>query len=253
MITMITFIISLYITFRVSVAFVRLTARLIKSVSFFSVFFFIMLLGALYEGSASLFLISLFIMFLIHIGKNRTLDTEIEKEPDLNTRAVRYEPVRETVPVRPLDENGKILSSALQELYSMKKLVSGLRNETIRRNAIRLCERAKSILDVLRSNTDQIASVRQFWNYYLPSTNNILKKYDRLEKSGVADWETTQKVNQYLIDVNKALDNLYSSLFDVDKKSLNIEMEALQLAMQREGLVSNDEVIDQEGGIRLAI
>ena len=106
---------------------------------------------------------------------------------------------------------------------------------------------------MLRSNTDQIASVRQFWNYYLPSTNNILKKYDRLEKSGVADWETSKKVNQYLTDVNIALDNLYSSLFDVDKKSLNIEMETLQLAMQREGLVCNDEVIDQEGGIRLAI
>lgn len=252
MITMITFIISLYLTFRVSVAFVRIAARLMKSISFFSIFFFIMLFGALYEGSASLFLISLFIMFLIHIGKIRTQNTEDEKSSD-NTRSIQYEPIKESFPVRPLDENGKILSSALQELYSMKKLVSGLRNETIRRNAFRLCERAKSILDVLRSNTDQIASVRQFWNYYLPSTNNILKKYDRLEKSGVADWETSKKVNQYLTDVNIALDNLYSSLFDVDKKSLNIEMETLQLAMQREGLVCNDEVIDQEGGIRLAI
>ena len=254
MITMISLIISLYITFRVSVAFVRLAARLMKNISFFPVLFFIILLGSVYEGSAEFFLASLLIMFLIHIGKNRIYSAESEKERyDSDAKTTRFEPVKESVPVKPLDENGKILSSALQELYSMKKLVSGLRNETIRSNAYRLCGKAKSILDVLRSNKEQIAEVRQFWNYYLPSTNNILKKYDRLEKSGVADWETSQKVNQYLTDVNKALDNLYSSLFDVDKKSLNIEMEALQLSMQREGLVSNDEVIDQEGGIRLAI
>ena len=253
MITLITFMISLYITFKVSVVFVRMMARLMKSISFFSLFFIFMLMGSLYEGSASLFLLSLFILFLIHIRKNREGIRETEYDLDKEIRTVKYEPVKETVPVKELDENGKILSSTLQELYSMRKLVNGLRNETIRNNALRLCDRAKSILDVLRINTDQITSVRQFWNYYLPSTNSILKKYDRLERSGVADWETTQKVNQYLNDVNVALDNLYHSLFDVDKKSLNIEMEAMQLAMQREGLVSNDEVIDHEGGIRLAI
>ena len=53
--------------------------------------------------------------------------------------------------------------------------------------------------------------------------------------------------------MNAALDNLYHSLFDVDKKSLNIEMDAIKLAMQREGLVNNDEVVDQEGRIHLAI
>lgn len=253
MITMITFIISLYITFKVSVVLVRMMARLMKSISFFSLFFIFMLMGALYEGSASLFLLSLFILFLIHIRKNRAEIRETEAEPYKEISTDQYEPVEKAVPVKELDENGKIISSALQELYSMRKLVNGLRNETVRNNAFRLCERAKSILDVLRYNTDQIASVRQFWNHYLPSTNNILKKYDRLEKSGVADWETIQKVNQYLNDVNAALDNLYHSLFDVDKKSLNIEMEAIKLAMQREGLVNNDEVVDQEGRIHLAI
>ena len=253
MITMITLIISLYITFRVSVVFVRVMAKLMKSVSFFSLFFIIMLLGSLYEGSASLFLLSLFLIFLLNIRKERNIGRVTEDDTCHAFRTVQFEPVKENVPVKELDENGKILSSALQELYAMRKLVNGLRNQTIRNNAQRLCERAKSILDVLRSNTDQITSVRQFWNYYLPSTNSILKKYDKLEKSGVADWETTQKINQYLNDVNVALDNLYHSLFDVDKKSLNIEMEALQLAMQREGLVSNEEVVDQEEGIRLAI
>ena len=253
MITMITFIISLFVTFKISVALVRLTARLMRSVSFFSIFFFFVLLGSIYEGSASIFLLSLFLMFLVHTIKNRNGREYFEEDTYKDIKDAKFEPVKESIPVRQLDENGKILSSALQEVYSMKKLVSGLRNETIRNNAYRLCGRAKSILDVLRSNTDQIASVRQFWNYYLPSTSSILKKYDRLEKSGVADWETVQKVNQYLNDVNTALDNLYHSLFDVDKKSLNIEMEALQLAMQREGLVSNDEVIAQEDGIRLAI
>ena len=253
MITMITFIISLFVTFKISVALVRMTARLMRSVSFFSIFFFFVLLGSIYEGSASIFLLSLFLMLLVHSMKKRANREYSEEDTYKNVNDVNFEPVKESIPVTQLDENGKILSSALQEVYSMKKLVSGLRNETIRNNAYRLCGRAKSILDVLRNNTDQIASVRQFWNYYLPSTNNILKKYERLEKSGVADWETVQKVNQYLNDVNIALDNLYHSLFDVDKKSLNIEMEALQLAMQREGLVSNDEVIEQEDGIRLAI
>ncbi len=248
-------IFSIYITYKISVALIRLCIRFMSAVSFMAVLGAIFLVAAILGGSPSLLLLALLIFFLTRRSKVRERERETTfSEPQVKT--VPYREAREeSIPVQPVrdDENGRIISGALQEIYSMNNLVSGLRNETIRNSGFEVCQKARTILNVLRNSPEQIPSVRQFWNYYLPSTSSILKKYEKLERSNVADWEVMKKVGQYLTDVNMALDNLYNSLFDVDKKSLNIEMEALQLAMQREGLVSSDEVIDSSSGIRLAI
>ncbi|MBQ8996229.1 MAG: 5-bromo-4-chloroindolyl phosphate hydrolysis family protein [Oscillospiraceae bacterium] len=257
MITVFATIFSLYITIKLSVAAIRLLSHWIRNISFFTILATILFLGSIYEGSATLFLATLLLLFLIkglgHREKSKKEDATVTQINTVTGRDAKNDPVVPAMEPIQDDENGRILSSALQEIYSMNNLISGFRNEAIRTNGFQLCQKARTILNVLRTNPDQIANVRQFWNYYLPSTNSILRKYDRLERSNVADWETVQKVNQYLIDINAALDNLYTSLFEVDKKSLQIEMEALQLSMQREGLVSSDEVIDRNSGIRLAI
>ncbi|MBQ4340830.1 MAG: hypothetical protein IJC41_07515, partial [Firmicutes bacterium] len=51
----------------------------------------------------------------------------------------------------------------------------------------------------------------------------------------------------YLKDIKIALEKLYKSLFDDDKLDLHVEMEAMKMAMQRDGLINNDETEVKDG------
>ena len=210
--------------------------------------------------TASLFLAAVLLLFLLRIARR---DRGSRNETRQRVQPVRTEPVRasrvrDAEPARPQQQPVKtvkngVLTDAYRELEKMRRLACSFRNETVRADAIRVVQHFRVFLDTLRENPDQIQEVRQFWNYYLPSTCSILQKYDRLERSGVADPDMTGRVRQYLNDVDNALDSVYGSLFDEARKSLDIEMDALTLSMQREGLVREDEVVTDDSRIRLAI
>ena len=142
------------------------------------------------------------------------------------------------------DENASVINNASASLIALRGRVARISNSDIRAAGNAVCEEADKILQALKKNQKQIPTARQFWNYYLPSTANILRKYDRLDRSGVADWDTIQKVRQYLEDMNHALESIYSSLFKLD---LHVEMEAMKMAMQRDGLINNDETEVKDG------
>ncbi|MBR3125876.1 MAG: hypothetical protein IKF42_10735, partial [Mogibacterium sp.] len=69
------------------------------------------------------------------------------------------------------------------------------------------------------------------------------------------DEKMTEKVLTYLTDIKVALEKLYKSLFDDDKLDLHVEMEAMKMAMKRDGLISEDEteVKDGEDTINLTL
>lgn len=50
------------------------------------------------------------------------------------------------------------------------------------------------------------------------------------------------KVTNYLNDVRSAMDNLYEGLFDNDKLNMEVDMEAMKLAIMRDGLLNDSEI-----------
>ncbi len=256
MFTLIFGLLSAYVSIAVMVEIVKGAIWLFRSFFSFGLALFIGLsIISVMVDSGSLFLAALLFLFIANIIRGSRKEPRVRREKTVRTEPrKKTEPVvRESIPVVKDAVKNPELAPAYRELSSILKMARSFRNESIRNSAIEMCRKSQMILDLLREEPDRIQETRQFWNYYLPSTANILRKYDRLDRSGVADWDTIQKVRQYLEDMNHALESIYSSLFDVDRKSLSIEMDALTLSMQREGLVSDDEVVASDGMIHLAI
>ena len=145
------------------------------------------------------------------------------------------------------EENATVLNNAKASLIALRGRVARISNSEIRSAGNDVCEEADRILCALRKNVKQIPTARQFWNYYLPSLGTIVTKYEKIEKSGVPDEKMTAKVLTYLKEIKTALEKLYKSLFDDDKLDLSVEMEAMKMAMQRDGLMSNDETEVKNG------
>ena len=144
-------------------------------------------------------------------------------------------------------ESATVLNNAGASLIALRGRVARISNSEIRAAGNEVCEEASRILTALRKNAKQIPTARQFWNYYLPSLGTIVTKYEKIEKSGVPDDKMTEKVLTYLKEIKVALGKLYKSLFDDDKLDLSVEMEAMKMAMQRDGLMANDETEVKSG------
>ena len=144
-------------------------------------------------------------------------------------------------------ESATVLNNAGASLIALRGRVARISNSEIRAAGNEVCEEASRILTALRKNANQIPTARQFWNYYLPSLGTIVTKYEKIEKSGVPDDKMTEKVLTYLKEIKVALGKLYKSLFDDDKLDLSVEMEAMKMAMQRDGLIANDETEVKSG------
>ena len=69
-------------------------------------------------------------------------------------------------------------------LLELKKHAIRVRNPQIRTLCGEIDAIGSAILRALREHPAQIASMRQFFTYYLPTLVTILKKYAMLEKSG---------------------------------------------------------------------
>ena len=163
-----------------------------------------------------------------------------------------------TVEVKDADlkaEDEKILKISRQLIVDERMLSSRINNTEVRALLMPALDKADEILKVLKSDPKDIQSTKQFLNYYIPTLDEIIKKFIKLEASGVDITQDTEKIKTYLTDINKAMDRQYNNLFDDDKLDLSVEMEAMTLAFKRDGLITESEYITEEApkGIELTL
>ena len=148
-----------------------------------------------------------------------------------------------------------VLSRGRERLMELRRLVMRVKNREVHAKATDICNVADKILQTLKQKPEKIQNTRQFFNYYLPTLGEIVNKYNRIESSGVPHDETTQKVSSYLDDIKRAMDKQYENLFADDMLDMTVEMEAMKMAVKRDGLISDEsmELKDGEHTINLTL
>lgn len=132
---------------------------------------------------------------------------------------------------------GELLSKGRESLMEIRRLTVKIKNGTIREKSGQICKTIEKTLQELKEQPKDIPTVRQCLNYYLPTLEGILKKYCKLEESGVPAAEMTEKTISCLGDIQLAMQRQYENLFEDDMLDLTVEMEALKLACRRDGLL----------------
>ena len=150
-------------------------------------------------------------------------------------------------------EAAKALAKSRSDLLEIRQLIMRLKNRRIRRLSEETCEVMDRIIRTLREQPEDIPRARQFFNYYLPTLGEILRKYRVLEDGGVSADDTAEHVASCLEAIRAAMEKQYESLFDNDKLDLTVEMEVLKQMCQRDGLLTEDEFRDEGGGQGIAL
>ena len=141
-------------------------------------------------------------------------------------------------------EQASVINKGRSDLVAIRMVNSRIRNPEIKKSMANVGATAEKILVALKEKPETIKSARQFTNYYLPTLRAVLEKYQRIEQSGVDQEGAGERVVKYLADVQKALDKQYTNLFYNDKFDLAVDMDAMTIALKRDGLIDPDYQVD---------
>lgn len=137
-------------------------------------------------------------------------------------------------------EQDAVLAKGRSHLVQLRSMAMSIKNEQVRSKSNEVCEAVDRILKTLKSQPEDIPAVRQFFNYYLPTMGNILTKFVKVEQSGVPMGDMEQNAAACLSDIKTAMERQYANLFEDDMLDLSVEMEALSIAVRRDGLIPDE-------------
>ena len=107
----------------------------------------------------------------------------------------------------------------------------------VRNGANKVCACLDKILLALKDKPEKIKDMRQCLNYYIPTIHDVLGNFRNLESKGQIEPQMQEKAVKFLEDVKVALDNKYDNLFNDDKLDMEVDMDAMTIALKRDGLL----------------
>lgn len=199
-------------------------------------------------GIAAFILIG--VIILIVILANRAAKSlkkeEAKAAPSSTAQTAPPPPQTQTGTANLTPEQAAVINKGRADLMNVRRILVKIHNPEISKAGNDICASLDKLLQALRNKPEKISGCRQFLNYYIPTLAEVLTKYSHLEISGVVTEENTEKVLNFLIDFRRASGKQYQSLFEDDKLDMTVDIEAMTIAIKRDGLLDED-FADSEG------
>ena len=163
-------------------------------------------------------------------------------------RAVCKDEVIETVvPDPPREEEkptgnaglDKMIDDGRKAISEMKRLDDAIEDEKISQDIRRLEMVCQKIFDQVKADPGKLPQIRQFMDYYLPTTLKLLNAYDRMDGAGVEGENisgTKERVENIMGTIVIAFEKQLDSLFAADAMDISTDISVLETMLAREGL-----------------
>ena len=138
-------------------------------------------------------------------------------------------------------EQSDSLNEANSQLTNIRMTLARIQDKEISDAGIKAAASIEKVLQALREKPEKIQTTRQLFNYYLPTMEKVVTKYQRIEASGVDNPEIPDNLKSYFNNIDSAMENLYEGLYDNDKLNVAVDMEAMTMAIKRDGLLDEED------------
>ena len=198
-----------------------------------------------FRGIVSCAVVSLIVYAILRIV-TRGKKTE---EPPKAAEPEQPQPKQAEKQPEPQPEREEKLPPELQSvIYQGKRAIADIRrlNDEIpdeRMSAqIDLIERLTAqIFDCVRQHPEKLSQIRQFLNYYLPTTIKLMEQYVTLQNQSVKTENITegmQKIEDLLDKVIVAFQRQLDALFESDVVDITADIRVMEQMMASEGLTN---------------
>nr|WP_325243106.1 5-bromo-4-chloroindolyl phosphate hydrolysis family protein [uncultured Oscillibacter sp.] len=157
-------------------------------------------------------------------------------------------------------ELDKAIKDGNLALSEMKRLDGSIADPGVSAGIVRLSQVSEKIFQAVKDDPDKLPQIRQFMNYYLPTTLKLLNTYDRMSGAGVSGENidgTKEKVEDMLKTIVRAFEKQLDALYGADALDVSTDIQVMETLLAREGLTEPEMKADpvQEDGtdIRLEL
>ena len=141
-----------------------------------------------------------------------------------------------------LKENNKslydTLNSAKNQNNQIKNIISKIDDPKMKTNIKEITETTTKIINTVENKPKKIKNMNNFFNYYLPVTLNILKRYDEIENQGLSTEEGKKfmlQTQDMIKKINNAFKNQLSNLYKSDMVDTDAEMKVFDTMLKADG------------------
>ncbi len=121
------------------------------------------------------------------------------------------------------------------EIYSMINKVEDIK---LKQNITEVYDYAKKIIDTITKEPNKLNQTQSFFNYYLPVTVRILKKYDLIENQSLENedmrkfMDSTEKM---IVKIKESFKVQLANLYQADILDTDAEMKVFESLLKAEG------------------
>ena len=135
----------------------------------------------------------------------------------------------------------QFIEDGTRSLNNIIELNKKIDNRQLNSDVEELVSTSDKILDYVYEHEKAASSLRKLVNYYLPTVEKLLKRYDDIEEQDVANIaDSRKKIEDIIKTTNIAFKNQLESLFDTDTLDINSEVKVLEQIYVKEGLIDPD-------------
>lgn len=141
---------------------------------------------------------------------------------------------------RSLYETLEIAKSQNKEIVAM---IAKIEDGEIRNDLNEIHETVDKIVSTISTKPSKKKKVSNFFDYYLPVTIKIIKKYDEIENQRLTSEDGKQFMNQaknMISVINEAFKKQLSALYQSDLVDADAEMKVLDSMLKADGFDSTD-------------
>ena len=138
----------------------------------------------------------------------------------------------------------EVLKDAKSKNIQIKEMIQKVESVSLQNNIKEINESVTKIINTLEKDKSKFRKMNNFFDYYLPVTLSILKKYDEIENQRLNSDEGKKfmKQTEEMIEkINNAFKSQLSNLYQADIVDTDAEMKVFETMLKADGYdTSND-------------
>ena len=200
-------------------------------------------------GCAALSLVTYFVLKLFFPDKMVKAEEKPEEAAQKPKKAEAAAAKKEQEPAQTVQSSGNAeLDAVLQQGQAAVRRIGELNDEIpdfkLSAQLKQLEILTQKIFDYVKQHPENLKQIRQFLNYYLPTTIKLLEQYVVLQNQGVRTGnidEGMRKIEEMLEKVIAAFQQQLDSLFENDVVDITAEIRVMEKMMASEGLTGGND------------
>ena len=142
-----------------------------------------------------------------------------------------------------------ILIEAKIKTKQIQDMISKVESVELQNNINEIGQTSLKIIESIEKNPEKYKKMRSFFDYYLPVTLSIVRKYDEIENQKLtsADGEKFMKQTENMVKkINKAFKNQLSNLYQTDMVDTDAEMKVFEAMLKADGYDTSSDFENKE-------